>query len=195
MFLKKHDKKLAILIALLTLLFFTFAITNREFLDWVFARHQNQLSWYIRPLFLIPFCFFAFKKSWAGISITVFCIFTSMFWFPQPHFVTKQVEQFLLYEINYLTGEWNIFKILLTLLVPLSLILLAFGFWKKNIFLGLSVIILIALGKILWSIMSAGESGKSIIGPAIVGLLFCVGIIYWGYNKLLNKKKSNNRLL
>jgi hypothetical protein len=193
MFLKKHDKKLATLFALFTLLFFTFAITSREFLDWVFARHQNQLSWYIRPLFLIPFCFFAFKKSWAGISITVFCIFTSMFWFPQPQFVSTQVEQFLHYEIDYLTGEWNTLKIIFTLLVPISLFFLALGFWEKNIFIGLSVVIMIALGKILWSIMSAGESGKSIIIPAIVGLLICVVIIYWGYRKLNNKEKPINR--
>jgi hypothetical protein len=195
MFLKKHDKKLALLFALFTLMFFTFAITNREFLDWTFARHQNQLSWYIRPLFLIPFCYFAYQKSWAGISITVFCIFTSMFWFPQPQIVSMQVEQFLRYEMDYLTGEWNTSKIALSLLVPLSLFYLALGFWRKNIFIGLSVVIMMALGKILWSMMAAGESGKSIIIPAVVGLLICVGIIYGGYRKLKSKEKFNNRHL
>jgi hypothetical protein len=30
-----------------------------DFLSWVWARHHNELSWYVRPLFLLPFCFFA----------------------------------------------------------------------------------------------------------------------------------------
>lgn len=184
MLLKKYDKKVAIIFAFLTLLFFLAAITSREFLDWAFTRHQNQLSWYIRPLFLIPFCFFAFKKSWAGISITIFCIFTSMFWFPEPQSVNNQVGQFLEYEIDYLTSNWNITKIMMTLLVPISLFLLGMGFWKRNLRIGLSVLIIIATGKIIWSILSAGESGNSIIIPAIIGLLICVVLIYWGFKKL-----------
>ncbi|WP_313802027.1 hypothetical protein [Cytobacillus sp.] len=190
MSLKKYDKKVAVIFAILTMLFFIAAITSRDFLDWSFTRHQNQLSWYIRPLFLIPFCFFAFKKSWAGISITIFCIFTSMFWFPEPQSVNKQVEQFLAYEIDYLTGDWNVAKIMMTLLVPISLFLLGMGFWRKSLWIGLSVLIMIAIGKIMWSILSAGESGNSIIIPAIIGLLICVVLIYWGYKKLGERDKT-----
>ncbi|OMP67369.1 hypothetical protein BTO28_07575 [Domibacillus epiphyticus] len=69
--LKKYDKTLAFLFAFLTLLFFIFAIMSKEFLKWAFMLHHNQLSWYIRPIFLIPFCFFAFKRCCAGISITI----------------------------------------------------------------------------------------------------------------------------
>lgn len=192
MLLKKHDKKVAILFACFTLLFLIFTFTSREFLDWAFARHQNQLSWYIRPLFLIPFCFFAYKKSWAGISITIFCIFTSMFWFPEPQSISEQVKQFLQYEVAYLTGKWNAAKIMLTLLVPISLIILAMGFWWKNLWIGLSVMILIAIGKIMWSILSVGESGKSIIIPAMTGLLICVVLIYGIIGKL--SKKGERRL-
>jgi hypothetical protein len=188
MIFKQHDKKLAILFAFFTLLFFLVAMTNREFLEWAFTRHQNQLSWYIRPLFLIPFCFFAFQKSWTGISITMFCIFTSMFWFPEPQSVDEQVKQFLQYEMDYLTGDWTIAKIMITCLVPLSLFALGLGFWKRNVWLGLSVIMMIAVGKMMWSIQSGGESGKSIILPAIVGLLICMVCIYWGFKKFVKKE-------
>lgn len=186
--LKKYDKMLAVLFALFSFTFLFFAFTNREFLNWAFARHQNQLSWYIRPLFLIPFCFFAYKKSWSGISLTIFCIFTSMFWFPEPQSVSDQVKSFLQYEVDYLTGKWDAPKILLSLLVPISLILLGMAFWRKNVQMGLLVIIVIAFGKIMWSILSAGESGKSIIIPAIGGLFICIGIIYIGLKRFLKKE-------
>lgn len=34
-----------------------------EFLGWVWARHHNELSWYVRPLFIVPFCWFAYRRS------------------------------------------------------------------------------------------------------------------------------------
>ena len=52
-----------------------------DFLSWSFERHHNILSWYIRPLFLLPFCYFAYKRSIQGIIITLIALFTSMFWF------------------------------------------------------------------------------------------------------------------
>jgi len=75
--IRKHDLLIALVFAILTVLFFIVSITNKSFFNWMFCRHQNQLSWYIRPVFLIPFCFFAYKRILAGISLTIFCLFTS----------------------------------------------------------------------------------------------------------------------
>ena len=36
---------------------------------WTRARHHNILSWYIRPLFLPPFGFFAHRRSLSGIAL------------------------------------------------------------------------------------------------------------------------------
>ena len=51
---------------------------------WAWARHHNILSWYIRPLFLLPFCFFAYRRSLLGITLTLVALATSMAWFPAP---------------------------------------------------------------------------------------------------------------
>lgn len=186
--LRRHDKQFALIFALLTAAFLILAFTNEAFFNWVFERHQNLLSWYVRPLFLIPFCYAAYKRSWAGISGTIFLLLTSMFWFPKPEFVSDQVREFLALEMGYLQGNWNLAKILLSALVPISLGVLAFAFWRRNIWFGLSVLVFIAIAKMTWSVLYAGEAGKSIFVPAILGLIICAALIYQGFRKLEHKE-------
>ena len=184
-----EDKSVAFLFFVLTIILLIALMKSNTFFDWSFNRHQNQWSWYIRPVFLIPFCYFAYKHSWLGISITVFCLFTSMFWFNRPAIVSDKVKAFLQFEKDWLYGEWNSNKIMLIITVPFSFIALGFSFWKRSLFIGLGVVFLMATGKILWSIQNAGEAGKSIIIPAVFGLPLCIGFIFYGFKKLEKKKK------
>jgi hypothetical protein len=101
---QKLDRPIALLFGVLTLLFI-YLMTRETFFEWAFQRHQNQLSWYTRPLFLIPFCYFAYRRSLAGIMISLFALLTSMFWFPQPEVVSEQVKEFLNFEKQYLTTD------------------------------------------------------------------------------------------
>ncbi len=179
-----QDKITALFFLGLTILFLFVSITNKTFFDWVFERHHNQWSWYIRPIFLIPFCYFAYKHNWTGISITVFCLFTSMFWFNKPELVSDNVKMFLQFEKDWLYGQWDYKKVILIITVPVSFIALGIAFWKRSLIIGLGVVVLMATGKIVWSIQNAGESGKSILIPAILGLLICIGLIYYGFRKL-----------
>lgn len=188
--LRAYDKVLAWIFGLFILFFLILAFTNEAFFNWAYDRHQNQLSWYIRPLFLIPYCYFAYRRSWAGIIGTMFVLLTSMFWFPKPEVVSEQVQQFLDMEKEYLTGYWNIGKIMLSSLVPLSLGALAMAFWKRSIWIGVSVLIFIAVAKMTWGVVFGGEAGKSIFVPAILGLIVCIAFIFIGYKKL-EKKKGN----
>ena len=185
-----RDQKIALLFLTLTILFLVVSMTNQTFFDWVFDRHHNQWSWYIRPIFLIPFCFFAYIRSWAGISFTVFCLFTSMFWFSRPEVVSEEVETFLQFEKDWLYGAWDYKKVLLLSTVPVSFIALGLAFWQRSLFMGLGVVVLMATGKIVWSIHNAGESGKSILVPALVGLIVCSGLLFYGFKKLENKKTA-----
>ncbi len=192
--LKQSDKPLAIVFAVLSVLFIVTASVSTGFFDWVFARHQNQLSWYIRPLFLIPFCFFSFKRSFAGISITVFLLLTSMFWFPVPATVNNSVAEFLAMEKEYLLGEWSWVKIVTTILVPLSLIALSIAFWKRSLWMGISVMVFIAVAKMLWSVLFGGESGRSVILPAVAGLLICIALISVGFIRMQKKNAGEKEI-
>lgn len=187
--IREYDKIIAIIFGFFTLAFLL-AMINTDFFSWAWARHHNILSWYIRPLFLIPFCYFAYKRSWAGISVTIFLLLSSMFWFPEPEIASEQVNQFLQMEIDYLTAPWGIGKILITMIVPISLIALGAAFWKRNLLFGISVLVFIAVAKILWSIVFGGESGMSILAPAIIGLIICVFLIYFGYKRSGKDKKD-----
>ena len=186
--IRKCDVMIGGIFASLTIVFLIMSSKNEVFFNWIFERHQNILSWYIRPLFLIPFAFFAYKRSWSGIFIIIFCIFTSMFWFNKPEIINPQVKEFLEFEKEWLFSIWDYKKILLALTVPVSFSLLGLAFWKRSLWLGLSVVVLIASGKIVWSIYNASESGKQILIPAIIGLMFCILLIYYGFRRLENKK-------
>ena len=188
---KKYDKQLGVLFLVLTILFIILAMTNKSFFDWAYERHQNQLSWYIRPLFIIPFCFFAYKRSLAGIMGTMLIILTSMFWFPKPVEVSNQVVEFLEMEKEYLTGDWRLSKVLIAFLIPASLSALAVAFWKRSLLVGMGVMVFIALAKISWSVVFGGESGNSVLVPAMVGLVICSILIFIGFKKM-EKRRNNN---
>ena len=143
----KYDKTIAAIFAGLTIIFIILAMNNQSFFEWVFERHHNQLSWYIRPLFLIPFCYFAYKRSWTGVMATVFALFTSMFWFAKPEVVNEQVVGFLQYEKEWLSKSWRTGDVILVLTVPFSFFLLALAFWKRSLWMGLAVVTLMATEK------------------------------------------------
>ena len=107
-----------------------------------------------------------------------------MFWFNKPVTVSEEVKAFLQFEKDWLTKEWGYKEWLLTLTIPVSFIALGLAFWKRSLFIGLGVVVLMATGKILWSIQNAGNAGKSILIPAIAGLLVCAGFINYGFPRL-----------
>jgi len=180
----RADARWAVLFGGLSLAFIAVAAASPAFFNWAFQRHHNVLSWYVRPLFLIPFCFFAYRRSWAGIFGTLFALLTSMFWFPVPAAVSDSVRAFLAMEMAYLTGAWAVPKVLLSLLVPICLSVLGMAFWRRNLWFGLTVVVLIAVAKLTWSVAFGGEAGWSILAPAAVGLVVCAVFIYLGFRRM-----------
>jgi hypothetical protein len=160
-----------------------------EFVGWAWERHHNVLSWYIRPLFLLPFCYFADRRSLFGIVLTLMASATSMFWFPAPETTSPAVREMLAAEEEYLTANWTLWKVLIALLIPTSFAALGLAFWKRSLLWGLAVINGAILFKIGWTFVISSEAGAMAHLPAAVfGLAVCdAGILY-----LLRRKRRRS---
>ncbi len=186
---KKIDYILGMVFAAATVIFVILFLTDDMFFNWAFERHHNILSWYIRPIFIIPIVLFAYKKSMTGIFASIFALFTSMFWFPAPVVSSSQVLSFLSFEMEYLKGEWAASKIVMSLSVPIFFAALIIAAWKRNWKWLLGVVIAAAVLKVVWSVVFSGEAGMSILKPAITGVLICIGGFCYYKKRHAAKKK------
>jgi hypothetical protein len=75
------------------------------FLSWAWARHHIILSWYTRPLFLLPFCYYAYRRSINGIVLTLLALASRMFWYPEPEHADPEALEFLAAEQEYVTVD------------------------------------------------------------------------------------------
>ena len=144
-----------------------------EVASWAWDRHHNVLSWYIRPLFFLPFCFFAYRRSGKGIAVTLIALATSMAWFPAPAVPDPAVVQMLAVERDYLLGEWTVGKIVIALLVPVVFGGIAVALWRRSIGWALVVINVGVLFKIAWTYFfdSQGAGADAHTPTALIGLV------------------------
>ncbi len=166
-----------------------FAGWINDFLGWAWERHHNVLSWYIRPLFILPLAYFAYRRNLSGIVLTFVALATSMFWFPAPERVSPEVREFLALEREWLTGEWTMAKVAWTLLVPLILGVLCLAFWRRSLVWGLVVINAIAVGKVAWGVIAGGSTGWTSLPPALAGLLICDAVVLYAAHRVFSKSE------
>jgi hypothetical protein len=151
-----------------------------EVIAWAWARHHNVLSWYVRPLFILPFCFFAYRRSLFGIVLTLLTLATSMFWFPAPEHASHAVNEMLGAEEAYLTTDWTLWKVLIALLIPLTFAALGLSFWKRSLVWGLAVVNAAIIFKIAWTFLfSTGAGAMSHLPAAVLGLVVCDALILY----------------
>ena len=156
-----------------------------EFVAWAWERHHNVLSWYIRPLFLLPFCFFAYKRSLWGMTLTLLALATSMFWFPAPGEASAAVKEMLGAEREYLTANWTLWKVLMALVVPATFAALGLAFWKRSLVYGLAVINAAVLIKVGWTFVFGTEAGAmSHLPAALLGLAVCNVLVVYVMRRL-----------
>ena len=177
---KSVDITLAIVFAALTIAFVFLMVFHSQFSELAWARHHNLLSWYIRPLLLLPFCYFAFRRSFAGMLFSIFAIATSMMWFPEPTAPSEDAKAFLEMEREYLSVGWTTRKLLMTCSIPLFFVLLAAAFWKRKPFYGILVLVVGGVAKMIWSVAEGSASGYSLFPAAILGLVVSGAMIVVG---------------
>lgn len=148
-------------------------MTAADILEWVWLRHHNVVSWYIRPLFMLPLAWFAYRRSGVGIAATLVALATSMFWFPAPDTPDPRVAEFLAFERESLTGDWTASKLGWALLAPALLAVYCAVFWKRSLRWGLVLVNLIAIGKLFWGVTAGSGTGWAMTVPALAGLLVC----------------------
>ena len=141
-----------------------------DFLSWVWDRHHNELSWYVRPLFLLPFCYFAYRRSVWGIVVTLLVFPTSLFWFPGPENSSSRVEGYLAWERQFLTEGSIAARVALVLLVVGFFVALVAAFWKRSWLWGLAVLNVGTLLKVIWSLAFGGAAGWASLAPSLFTL-------------------------
>ncbi len=181
---RKIDFIFAGIFACLTIAFILLMMFSSTFFDWAWERHHNVLSWYIRTIMMVPFMFFAYRKSFAGMSFSVFALATSMAWFPKPDVVSDEVIAFLAMEFDYLTQDITPMFIALWLVVVAVFVLTAMAFWQRNFLYGGLVLIVAIITKIAWSVIEGGDDSGTLIQAAIFGLVVSLVLIYLGYRKV-----------
>ncbi len=158
---------------------------------WAWERHHTVLSWYIRPLLVLPLAYSSYRRSLSGIAVTLVALATSMFWFPAPERADPRVEVILAFEREWLTGKWTMAKVATTLLVPLTLGMLCLAFWRRSLVWGLVVINAMAVGKAAWGVIDGGGTGWAMPPPALAGLIVCDAIVLYAAHRL--RAKSSRR--
>jgi hypothetical protein len=160
-----------------------------ELLSWVWERHHNELSWYVRPLFLLPFCFFAYRRSAWGIVVTLLLFPTSLFWFPAPENPGARVEGYLAWERQFVTEGSIAARVFLVVLVIGFFVALAAAFWKRDWLWGLVVLNAGTLLKVIWSVAFGGEAGWASLAPSVVTLAITDASILLAARRLKRRRK------
>ncbi|MCF8483388.1 MAG: hypothetical protein K9H25_23430 [Rhodospirillum sp.] len=152
-------------------MFLVVFFTEPAFFDWAFERHQNLLSWVVRPLLVLPLCYAAWRRSLTGIFATILAILTSMFWFPVPDSPAEEVSRFLAMERSFLTQGWTRQTVLGACAVLAYAVALVAAFWRRSWSIGFAVAAFGALLKGAWSLLISPEAGQAVLPFASGGVI------------------------
>lgn len=162
-----------------------------QLLEWAWARHHNPWSWYIRPLFILPFCYFAWRRNLIGVVLTVLATLTSTAWFPAPATPNPEILRYLEVERRWLTS--GPLTTAMVLLVGASLWLLASAFWTRRLLYGVLVLNVATFLKVVFSMTFGGKAGWASLAPSIATLAICNGVFAAIYLRLQRERHRTSK--
>lgn len=185
-------------IVIFAVLFYSGVILVQAFLQgydigaWIWDRHQNLFSWYSRPLFIIPACYYAYRRKMAYVIALIFVFVTSLFWFPAPEVVPESVAGYLDWEKSFFYGSENLLNLFaLAVAVAVFLISLFYAFWKRNAWYGLLVINIGTLLKVVVSLVLDQESGTAAVLPSLSSLVVINLVAFFVWRHFSSKKSHS----
>ncbi len=139
--------------------------------DQLWERHKNPWSWIARPLLGALLLYGAWLNSLALVVLSVIGLATSWFWFPKPRRVHPRIERFIDVERRFVTPPYTAQKVIGAAAVLGFVVLVTTALWLRHAVLGLSVFMIGALAKSLWSLAVAGRAG---VPAAVIGAITAV---------------------
>ena len=152
--------------------------------NWIWNRYQNLFSWYSRPLFIIPACYYAYQRKLGYVIGMLALLATSMFWFAPPDEVSDAVTSYLEWErVAFLDPQNRVPLTILVISVSVFLICLFYAFWQRSLWLGLLVINVGNVLKVLVSVMFRRDAEAVSIVPTLSSMLiinlFAFAVWWW----------------
>lgn len=159
--------------------------------EWIWDRHQNQFSWYSRPLFLIPACYYAYRQRISLVVGFMVLLLCSLFWFAAPAQVPEHISGYLEWERQLFFSNDSVLPlILLVAVVVIFLGGLFYAFWRRSVWIGLLLINAGTLLKIVVSMVLGKEAGMAAIVPSLSSIAI-INLVAFAILKFRRAEKSN----
>lgn len=165
---------------------FTAYLSGENLGEWVWQRHQNLFSWYSRPLFVVPACYYAYRRKPALIFGFMALLGCSLFWFAAPDNVPEHVVSFLDWEKELFFSNDSVFPLLLlVLVVTVFLVLLFYAFWQRSLWVGLLIINVGTVVKVIVSLVFGQQAGAAAVVPSLssLAIINTVALMIWRWRK------------
>ena len=164
---------------------------GKNLATWVWDRHQNQFSWYSRPLFIVPACYYAYRQNLGLVIGFMAMLFCSLFWFRAPPDVPEHISNYLAWEKQlFFSNESMVPLMVLTIVVIAFLIGLFSAFWRQNPWIGLFLINAGTLVKIFVSIAIGKETGTAATVPSLSSLAVINLVAFVAWRLFRNKSEA-----
>lgn len=150
--------------------------------EWIWLRHRHPFSWYSRPLFIIPACYFAYRRRLLLVIGFMVLLLCSLFWFPSPEVVPESFVAYLDWEKQLFFTNKSILPLTLLIFFVSGFLFSWFmAFWNRNYWLGLILINVSTILKILVSVWLAEQAGFAAVAPSIFSLAIVnlAAFLFW----------------